>query len=102
MLTMAFPPLGNSDHMVFSVSIDFLSNSKRDAPFHRIAHDYFCAVVTVFVIIWDIFHRKISLNSVLMVLLVIFRLELMYISVIVSIRSSLFHVCGFQLLMLLP
>ena len=102
MLTMAFPPLGNSDHMVFSVSIEFLSNSKRDAPFHRIAHDYFCAVVTVFVIIWDIFHRKISLNSVLMVLLVIFRLELMYISVIVSIRSSLFHVCGFQLLMLLP
>ena len=31
-------------------------------------------------IIWDIFHRNISLNSVLMVLLVTFRLELMYIS----------------------
>ena len=43
MLTMAFPLLGNPDHMVFSVSIDFLSNSKRDTPFHRIAHDYFCA-----------------------------------------------------------
>ena len=24
--TMAFPPLGNSDHLVVSVSIDFLSN----------------------------------------------------------------------------
>ena len=26
--TMAFPPLGNSDHVVFSVSIDFPSNSQ--------------------------------------------------------------------------
>ena len=38
--TMAFPPLGNSDHVVFSVSIDFPSNLQRDAPFHRIAYDY--------------------------------------------------------------
>ena len=38
--TMVFPPLGNSDHVVFSVSIDFPSNSQRDAPFHRIAYDY--------------------------------------------------------------
>ena len=36
---MAFPPLGNSDHVVVSVSIDFPSNSQRDAPFHRIAYD---------------------------------------------------------------
>ena len=38
--TMAFPPLGNSDHVVVSVSIDFSSNSHRDAPFHHIAYDY--------------------------------------------------------------
>ena len=38
--TMAFPPLGNSDHVVVSVSIDFPLNSQRDAPFHRIAYDY--------------------------------------------------------------
>ena len=38
--TMAFPQLGNSDHVVVSVSIDFPSNSKGDAPFHRIACDY--------------------------------------------------------------
>ena len=38
--TMAFPPLGNSDHVVFSVSIDFPTNSQQDAPFHRIAYDY--------------------------------------------------------------
>ena len=37
---MAFPPLANSDHVVFSVSIDFPLNSKQDAPFHRIAYDY--------------------------------------------------------------
>ena len=38
--TMAFPPLGNSDHIVASVSIDFPSYSQRDAPFHRITYDY--------------------------------------------------------------
>ena len=37
---MAFPPLGNSDHFVVSVSINFLSNSQWDAPFYRIAYDY--------------------------------------------------------------
>ena len=29
--TMAFPPLGNSDHVVVSVSIDFPTNSQWDA-----------------------------------------------------------------------
>ena len=38
--TVAFSPLENSDHVVVSVSIDFLSNSKRDAPFLRIVYDY--------------------------------------------------------------
>ena len=41
--TMAFPPLGNSDHVVVSVSIDFPINSKQDTPFHRMAYDYSCA-----------------------------------------------------------
>ena len=40
---MAFPPLGNCDHVVVSVSIDFPTNSQQDAPFHRIAYDYSCA-----------------------------------------------------------
>ena len=40
--TMAFPPLGNSDHVVVSVSIDVPSNSQRDAPFHCIAYDNSC------------------------------------------------------------
>ena len=36
--TMAFPPLGSSDQIVVSGSIDFPSNSQRDAPFHRIVY----------------------------------------------------------------
>ena len=38
--TMAFPPLGNSDHVIVAVSIDFPINLKQDAPFHHIAYDY--------------------------------------------------------------
>ena len=38
--TMAFPPLGNSDFVVASVSIGFPSYSQRDVPFHGIAYDY--------------------------------------------------------------
>ena len=37
---MAFPLLGNSEHIVASVSIEFPSNSKGEALFHRIAYDY--------------------------------------------------------------
>ena len=47
--TMAFPSLGNSDHVVVSVSIDFQSNSQRDVLFHCIASDYSCAN-------WDSLH----------------------------------------------
>ena len=36
---MAFLPVGNSDYVVVSVSIEFPSYSQRDAPFHRIAYD---------------------------------------------------------------
>ena len=38
--TMTFPPLGNSDHVAVSVSIDFPINTKQDTPFHRVAYDY--------------------------------------------------------------
>ena len=41
--TMAFPPLEISGHVVASVSNDFPSNSKGDAPFHCIAYGYSCA-----------------------------------------------------------
>ena len=38
--TMAFLPLGNSDPVVISVSIDFPSSSQWNAPFHHVAYDY--------------------------------------------------------------
>ena len=41
--SMVFPPLGNSDHFVVSVSIDFPINSKQDVSFHHIDRDYSCA-----------------------------------------------------------
>ena len=41
--TMTFPSLGNSDHVVVSVSIYFLSNSREEASFHHIAYVYSCA-----------------------------------------------------------
>ena len=37
---MAYLPLGNSDHVVVSVSIDFSVNSEQDAPFRCIAYDH--------------------------------------------------------------
>ena len=40
---MAFPPLGNSDHVVVSVSIYVPSNYQQDTLFHCIAYDYSCA-----------------------------------------------------------
>ena len=42
-LPWLFPPWRNSDHVVVSVLIDFLSNSQLDTPFHCIAYDHSCA-----------------------------------------------------------
>ena len=38
--TMAFPPFGNSDHVVVSVCIDFPSYSQWHVSFYGIACDY--------------------------------------------------------------
>ena len=60
----------------------------------------------VFVIISEMFLRRISLKLVLLLLLVNFvtefRLKLMYISLMENIRSRLNHLHGFQQLVLLP
>ena len=40
---MALPPLGNCNHVEFSVSIDFSINSKQDALFHHITYGCSCA-----------------------------------------------------------
>ena len=41
--TVAVRPLGNSDDVVVSVSIDFPSICKRDHPFYFIAYGHSCA-----------------------------------------------------------
>ena len=41
--SIVFSPRRNSDHVVVSVSMDFLSNSKQDLLFHCIACSYYCA-----------------------------------------------------------
>ena len=103
---MAFPPLGNSDHVVVSVSIDFLTNSKQDTPFHHVAYDYSRAD-------WDglcdhlrdvpsedIFKLGASAAASEFCEWVQFGIDV-YI-LIVSIRSNLTHLHGFQQLALLP
>ena len=92
--------LGNSDHVNVSVSIYFPSNSQQDALFHHIAFTILILNGTVFLIIWEVFHERMSLNSLLLLLLLYnvsrFRLELMYLSLIVRVRLlSLTHCCGF-------
>ena len=40
---VAFSPLGNSDNSFISASIRFSSNSMKNAPFPKIAFDYYFA-----------------------------------------------------------
>ena len=40
---MAFPPLGNSHHVIVSVFIDFPPYSQQDASFQFIAYNFSCA-----------------------------------------------------------
>ena len=104
---MAFPPLGNSDHVVVSVSIDFPVNSKQDALFHRVAYD--CSRADwdglrdhLRDVPWeDIFKLGASTAASEFCEWVQVGIDV-YISLIVSIRSNLTHLHGFQQLLLLP
>ena len=105
---MAFAPLGNSDHVV-SVSIDFPTNSQQDAPFHRIAYHYSLAD-------WDGLHdhfRDVPWEDIFKLGASAATSEFcewvqvgidvyMYIYHVENIRSSLIHLYGFQLPVLLP
>ena len=104
--TITFPPLGNSDHVVVSVCIDFSLNSQWDVRFHCIAYDYSLAD-------WDGLHdhlRDVQWEDICKVSASAPTSEFcewlqvgtdpsLYPS---SIRSSLTHLHGFQLLVLLP
>ena len=92
--------LGNSDVAV-SVSIDFSSYSQRDAPFHRISRvDWDGLSDHLRDVPWEgIFKLSVSAAADFMSEVA---LELMSIYLIKSIRSSLTHLHGFQLLAQLP
>ena len=104
--TTAFPTLGNSDHVVVSVSIDFTSYSKQDAPFHHIVHDHshtdwngLCDHLRE--VQWnDIF--KLCASAAASEFCVWIQVGIDVIFLIISIRSSLTHLHRFQLLVLLP
>ena len=80
--------LGNSDHVFVSVSIDFPSDSQWVALFHCIAYNYSCADWDGLCdhlrdVLWeDIF--KVSALLLLVNFVSGFRLELVYISLIVK------------------
>ena len=104
--TMAFPPVGNSDHVVVLVSIDFPWNSQRDTPFHRIAYDYSHADWDglgdhLREVPWeDIF--KLSASAAASEFCEWVQVEIDVYIPHRKIRSSLIHRHGFQLLVLLP
>ena len=85
--------------LLFPLSITFFP-MKRMLRFIALLITIFVLIGTVFVIIWEMFHGRISLNLVVLLLLENFesgfRLELMYISHIEGIRSSLTHLHAFS------
>ena len=98
-----FLPFRNSGHVLFSVSIHFPSYSQQDALFHYISYDYSPAD-------WDGLHDhlrdvpwedifKLGASATASEFCEWVQLELMYISIIENIRSSLTHLQGFQLLL---
>ena len=105
--TMAFPPLQNYDHVIVSVSIDFPTNLQQGFPFHRIAYKNYCAD-------WNGIHdhlRDVPWDDVIK--LGAFAAAatefwewlqdgIDYIFLIEYIKSSLTHLRGFQLLVVLP
>ena len=104
---MAFPPLGNSDHVIVSLYINFSSNSQHDALFHRIAYNCSradCDGLGAHLrdVPWEDIFKLLVLLLLLVNFVTGFGLELMYISLIENIKSSLIHLHGFQLLVLLP
>ena len=88
----------------FSLTFHHIHN--RMPHFNSLLMTFLVLIGMVYVIIWEMFHGRLSWNSVCLLLLVNFvsgfRLVLMYISLIESIRLNLTQLHGFQLLVLLP
>ena len=106
--TITFLRLGNSGHVLVSVSIDFPKNSKHDASIHRIAYDYSRADWNGLYdhlrdVPWEnIFKLSACVAGSKFCEWVQVGIDIyIYIYIIVNIRSSLTHLHSFQPLMLL-
>ena len=95
--TVAFSPLGNSDHVIVSVSIGFPLSTKGDTAFHSATFEYPHAD-------WN--GLRDHFYHVLLLLELHFLsdlwLELMHTLLIVRITSSFLPLHDFWLLLLLP
>ena len=95
----------NSDHVVVSVFINFQQTQMGILLCTIQILIILMLIGTVFEIIWDIFHGRISLNFVLLLLQLNFVnrsiLELIYLSLIVYISSNFIDRHDFQLVALL-
>ena len=95
----------NSDHVVVSVFINFQQTQMGILLCTIQLLIILMLIGTVFEIIWDIFHGRISLNFVLLLLQLNFVnrsiLELIYLSLIVYISSNFIDRHDFQLVALL-
>ena len=82
--TVAFPPLGSSNHFIVSVFIDSTSIWKGNALFIVQFMTILVLIGTVVVIIWEMFSGRISFSLTLLLLVLSFvsgsSLELMCIS----------------------
>ena len=109
LLTLVFVPQWISLVLIMFLSqfpLTFYHIHNRIPHFITLLMAILVLIVMAFVIIWEMFHGKTFFNSVPLLLLVNFvshfRLKFMCKSLIESIRSSLTHLHGFQLLVLLP
>ena len=104
---MAFLLLGNSNHVVFLVSIDLPTNIKQDALFHCIEFDYSHANWDSLCdhlrdVVWESIFKLSASAAVAAATEFCDRVQIgTDIYIIVSIRSNLTHLYGFQLLELL-
>ena len=80
--------------------LTFCQTQKRMSHFIAQLMNFLVLIGTVFIIIREMFHERISLNSMLLLLLVNFlsglRLELLYSWLIVIITSNFTHLNGFR------
>ena len=104
--TMAFPNWEILIMLLSQFSLNFYHIHNGMPRFIALLMTNLELIDTVLAIIWEMFHGRISLNTVVLLLLVNFvsgfQLKLMYISLIGSNQLSLTHLPGFQLLVLLP